>query len=249
MIPRLRTPRFLFSLSLFPTFAFSHSVSHAKIGATAIGPAICSVPIRQKVIALTFDDGPNPLYTPQILRLLKQNDVKATFFLVGARAEKNPGIVKEIVAEGHAIGNHTYTHPHNITADNPLQMDEEIKKCDAALRRITHLRPTLFRPPLGRTDPQELRLAQHDGYRTVLWTVCGDHHDAPTPQLMAQRILQRVRPGAILLLHDGSPPDRSMDVTATSLLLPQLLKQGYRFVTLPELLNFKDRPRLALKRG
>ncbi|NCO90617.1 MAG: hypothetical protein COZ06_25185 [Armatimonadetes bacterium CG_4_10_14_3_um_filter_66_18] len=98
-------------------------------------------------------------------------------------------------------------------------------------------RTHLFRPPRGLIDATVFTIAAEQGYQTILWTVCADHHDAPTPEDMAQRVLQRLRPGAIILAHDGRSPARAKDVTATRLIIAELAERGYRFVTVPELLK------------
>lgn len=198
---------------------------------------IAYVPVKQKLVALTFDDGPHPDFTPRILAHLKHHRVKATFFMVGKKMEAYPEIVKEVVAQGHVIGNHTYDHPHNIEGDSPAEIIRELEKCEELIERFTGKRTLLFRPPLGRVDGTVVTIAAEEGYQTILWTVCADHHDAPTPELMAQRVLKGVRPGAIILAHDGSFPSRIKDVEATPLIIEELKRRGYQFVTVPELLE------------
>jgi peptidoglycan-N-acetylglucosamine deacetylase len=197
---------------------------------------IAYVPVKQKLVALTYDDGPNPDFTPKILAYLKHYQVKATFFMVGKYMEEYPEIVKEVIAQGNVIGNHTYDHPHDIEADLPDQVIRELEKCETLIEHFTGKRTHLFRPPLGRVDGTVVNIAVEEGYETILWTVSADHHDAPTPELMAQRVLKRVKPGAIILAHDGSFPSRIKDVEATPLIIEELKRQGYQFVTVPELL-------------
>jgi peptidoglycan/xylan/chitin deacetylase (PgdA/CDA1 family) len=120
----------------------------------------------------------------------------------------------------------------------------EIARCEQSIERVTGVRPKLFRPPRGLLDPAVLRAVSEGGYRTVMWSISADHHDAPTPALMAQRVLRVARPGMIILLHDGYLPSRWKDVIATEIIVRALRREGYRFVTIPELLEMESRARL-----
>jgi peptidoglycan/xylan/chitin deacetylase (PgdA/CDA1 family) len=199
-------------------------------------------PTKEKVAALTYDDGPHPTYTPELLDILDKYHVKATFFMIGQEMEKRPDIVKDVVARGHVIGNHTYTHPRDMEADTDAQLIRELELCEEVIERLTGKRAHLFRPPRGLIDGAVFTIAEEEGYRTILWTVCADNHNAPTPDLMAQRVLRLMRPGGIVLAHDGTFPSRWKDVEATPLIIEGLKKQGYRFVTIPELLRTARRP-------
>lgn len=188
-----------------------------------------------KVVALTFDDGPHPVYTPKILEILRRYNVKATFFLIGKRVEQFPQIAQQIISEGHEVGNHTYSHPNDLPKENWDKVRSEIEKCSTAIERVTGVRPKLFRPPKGFLNYKVLTLAQIEGYTLVFWTVSADHKDAPTPQAMAKRVLKFVHPGAIILMHDGRIPSRWKDVKALPLIIEGLKKRGYKFVTVSEL--------------
>lgn len=194
---------------------------------------------NEKVVALTYDDGPNPIYTPQILKILDKYHVKATFFMIGSKMEQNPDIAKQVAEAGHAIGNHTYSHPANIEKCTPAQVKLEINRCEAIIVRLTGQKPTIFRTPKGLINGTVATIAEDEGYQTILWTVSADHHDAPTPELMTQRVLKHIAPGAIILAHDGMYPIRWKDVAATPLIIESLQKKGYRFVTVPELLKMR----------
>ncbi len=198
---------------------------------------VYKVPVQEKLVALTFDDGPYAEYTPQVLDTLKQMDVKATFFMVGQRMEQNPDIVRRAVAEGHAIGNHTYTHPRNMEMLFSEQVIRELEKCEELIEQFTGKRTHMFRPPRGLVDSSVARIAEEEGYQTILWTVSADHHDAPTPKDMARRVNKLMLPGGIILAHDGSFKSRWKDVAATPLIIDKLRKEGYRFVTVPEMLQ------------
>ena len=190
-----------------------------------------------KVVALTFDDGPHPVFTPQILDILKRYGVRATFFLIGARTERYPDLARRIVAERHEIGNHTYSHPADLPRKDWGAICGEIVKGADAIERVTGVRPKLFRPPRGYLNYRIHTAAQLCGFTVVLWTVSTDHHDAPTPEAMARRVFKLVHSGAIILMHDGRIQTRWKDVKALPLILDGLRKRGYSFVTVSELLS------------
>lgn len=203
-----------------------------------------AVPVKQKVVALTYDDGPHPVFTPQILDELDRYGVKATFFMIGSRMEQYPDIVKEVVARGHSIGNHTYTHPENIEENTSAQVIRELDQSEQVIERLTGKDTELFRPPRGLIDGEVFSIVEKEGFRTILWSVSADHHDAPTPSSMAARVRRFVRPGAIILLHDGRINSREKDVTATPIIIRSLKNLGYRFVTVPELLKLGSHVRV-----
>lgn len=195
-----------------------------------------------KLIALTFDDGPHPLFTPQVLDILKRYGIKATFFLIGKRVEKFPEIARRIVLEGHEVGNHTYFHPANLPKENREQIRQEIEKCTAVIEKVTGVRPKLFRPPKGFLNYKVLTLAQLEGYTLVLWMVSADHKEAKTPEAMAQRVLKLVQPCDVVLMHDGRIPSRWKDIKALPLIIEGLQKRGYKFVTVSELFRLTRSP-------
>lgn len=184
-----------------------------------------------KFVALTFDDGPHPVFTPQILEILDEYNIKATFFMVGHRMEKYPEIVKQVIARGHKIGNHSYFHPENLQTMPEIQIVLELEKCNLIYRKITGNNMVLFRPPYGHISERLRTVAFRYNYRLFLWSVCADNRHTPTPQMMMDRVLNKVNPGAIILIHDGGD-FRWRDVPATRLIIENLIKQKYRFVTL-----------------
>jgi len=211
--------------------------AHHPVADSVLHPKVVrTVPTQQPMVALTFDDGPYPIYTPAILRLLDEYHAHATFFMIGTAIEQHPEIVREVVAQGHVVGNHTYTHPHDLRACSPEQVHQELHQCAESIATITGHQPSLFRAPCGRLNATIMHIATAQHYTVIGWTVCADHHEAPTPEQMAYRVLTRVHPGAIILLHDGRTNARWKDVKATALILAELHRQGYQCVTLPELL-------------
>lgn len=196
-----------------------------------------------RLIALTYDDGPNPTSTPALLELLARHDARATFFLIGRWAAREPELVRATAAAGHALGNHTHTHP-TMPAHGAARIREELARCRAAvegsgadLAEIDGL--ALMRPPYGHRRPGTLRTARAEGYVPVLWSVTSfDWRRRTTAERIARRCA-RARGGDVVLLHDGSDAEPARDcsatVAATAALLERYTARGYRFVTVPEL--------------
>ncbi len=207
-------------------------------GSQVLGPVLTGVRADQPVVALTFDDGPSTS-TAQILDILARYGVKATFFAIGQNVDRYPDLARRIVAEGHAIGNHTYSHPLWGALEAPHDMQRELQRAAQAIETATGVAPRLFRPPHGWRSPWMIHLARREGYDVVTWTVSPDDWRRPPPAVIVQRVLQHALPGAIILLHDGletqvGPPVENT-VAALPALIEQLLARGYRFVTIPEL--------------
>jgi peptidoglycan-N-acetylglucosamine deacetylase len=194
-------------------------------------------------IALTFDDGPNPEQTPRLLALLARYDAKATFFLIGEWAAREPGLIRETVAAGHAIGNHTYTHP-TMPAHGAERIREELRRCrDAVEASGEHFSTVdgaaLMRPPYGRRRPGTLRTMREEGYVPVTWSITGYDWRAHTTAKRITRRCLRAKEGDIILLHDGSntepAADRSKSIASAAAVLEHFTPLGYRFVTVPDL--------------
>ncbi len=190
--------------------------------------------ISKKQVAITFDDGPHPAYTPKLLDILKNNGAKATFFLVGEMAEKAPDLVKREIAEGHNVGNHTYHHV-NLTKIPNESVAVEIKACGKVLQSITGKTPHLFRPPGGDYDKDVAEMAAALGYTMILWTDDPGDYASPGAKVIETRLLDRINNGGIILIHDG--------VQETVDILPQLLKylkdKGFETVTIDEMMSGK----------
>lgn len=204
-----------------------------------------SIQTQQKVVALTYDDGPDPRFTPTLLEELDKCGVKATFFMIGQRMEMYPGLVQEVLKRGNVIGNHTYTHPQSYQIGLPSEAAWEITVGMQTIERASHKPVTLFRPPRGFLTAPMLTLAEESGLTTVLWSISADNHLAKTPQKMADRVLNNIQPGGIILAHDGTFASRWRDVAATPLIIEGLKKRGYRFVTVPELIEIGHREQFA----
>jgi peptidoglycan-N-acetylglucosamine deacetylase len=218
--------------------------------AQLFGPTICRTNSVRK-LAITFDDGPNPAITPRLLDLLDRYEARATFFLIGRFARECPGLVKEISARGHVIGNHTETH-RNLFWLTPAQISAELQKCQAVIANTLGAPPRCFRPPFGMRNPWVISKAGGLGCQTVMWTLIpGDWRERP-----AEWLIRRMQPiatraqqrswndsklaangsGDILCLHDGSHRqqngDRTRTLAALEYWLPRWRDLGLEFVTI-----------------
>ena len=208
------------------------------------GRTVQSVSSEENVVALTFDDGPNEPYTGRILDLLAERGVKATFFVVGVNATRHPQTLLRIVAEGHAVGNHTWSHARLSTL-TPAWVEAEIEQGATVIEALSGTRPRLFRPPGGDFgDPAALqRTCRRLECLTVMWSVdAQDDDDNAVPEVdpIVERVLRLATPGAIVLLHDGDglkvEPYKGSTVQALPRIVDGLISRGYRLVTVPELL-------------
>jgi peptidoglycan/xylan/chitin deacetylase (PgdA/CDA1 family) len=195
--------------------------------------------VPDKTIALTFDDGPDPVWTPRILDLLAKYHAKATFFVVGSRVNQNPGVAKRIVAEGHEIGSHTFTHTE-LAAAPAWRRNLEMTLTANAIAGATGYQTTLFRPPFG-SEPSALTTSDYAtlqqvaklGYVTVLSDVDPKDWKRPGVPAIVKEATPQGGKGAIVLMHDGGG-DRAQTLAALDQLLPTLQKQGYKFTTVTE---------------
>ncbi len=192
---------------------------------------------KEKVIALTIDDGPWPKTTAEMLDILKRNNVKATFFWVGSALQENPEIAKRVVAEGHAIGNHTWHHWYR-------KMDEataksEIEKTNELIYKTTGVKTSFFRPPGGYLNNGLAAYAKSQKNSVVMWSVTSADTDPRAKyQVFVKNVIRDAKPGAIVLMHDGGG-NRERTVKALPAIVSGLKQQGYRFVTVPELLEMQ----------
>jgi peptidoglycan/xylan/chitin deacetylase (PgdA/CDA1 family) len=187
-------------------------------------------------VCLTFDDGPHPNYTPRLLEILKRENVKATFFVVGMMAELFPELLRAEAEAGHSIGNHTYHHVNLSRIPYPYAA-VEIAACDRVLSKILGGKPHLFRPPGGDYDDRTVQIANALGYTVVLWTDDPGDYAKPSDFVLKLRLYGRLSNGGIILLHDG--------VEQTIRILPSLIenlrKLGYEFVTPDEMFGLSNR--------
>jgi peptidoglycan-N-acetylglucosamine deacetylase len=192
---------------------------------------------NQKVVALTFDDGPDPVYTPQVLQVLQKYHVPATFFAVGASVYQYPEIVKAEIKAGHSIANHTYSHPRLSTLAAG-EIRAEIIEADAEIQKASGKTPEFFRPPYEELTEDILTVSREQHKQIIFSTITLEHESAKTPKAKAERVLRMIFPGAIILAHDGRL-NRSKTVAALSYLINGLTAKGYRIISLKALLHLK----------
>lgn len=213
------------------------------------GSTVTHGPLNERVVALTFDDGPNPPYTTRILDVLEKEHVHATFFLVGRAAAAYPQVVRREVRDGDVLGNHSWDHRHLIVMSR-AGVRASLERSAAAIYAAGRVRTKLMRPPFGARDWIVMQVARKLGYTVVMWSVpLARDWEYPPASVIAHRVLPRVTDGSIIVLHDGNRGqlcakshlsarvcDRSSDIQATKLIVEALKHRGYRFVTIPELI-------------
>lgn len=192
-------------------------------------------PRNKKVIALTFDDGPHPTETDEVLNVLEKYNVKATFFIAGKHANWYSKSLIRASEEGHEIGNHTFNHP-DISNLSDKQIEDEIIKCEEILIKLTGKKPNLFRPPYGSYRKEELiEVAKRNNYKIVLWTTI-DAKDWKNPPAssIANTVIDKAQNGDIILLHDYATDNT---VEALDILIPVMISKGFEFVTVSQMTN------------
>ena len=193
-------------------------------------------------IALTFDDGPNEPYTSDVLNILEQYRIKATFFVIGQNARRYPETCRRIVTAGNVIGNHSYHHQKSLCLRRGKTVVHDIKLAHQAIYECTGFEPKLFRPPHGFRTPWLMRTVRHLGYTVVTWdNMTGDWKAEKSGDEIIRAILQRAKPGGVIVLHDGRDTrlsyDRSHMLQALPFVIETLMERGFDFVTIPELLE------------
>lgn len=185
-----------------------------------------------KAVYLTFDDGPDPDHCNRILDILKRYRIQATFFVIGEKTEKHPDLVERMLAEGHTVGNHSYTHPHLMGKTKEI-IRREIEKTDRAIQQITGKKPCLFRPPYGQFGLALLQVLKATGHRLVLWNKSVKDYKKHTNASTISKRLNTAHSGQIVLLHDGHK-NSSITATALELTLEHVMQSGIRFAPLNE---------------
>ena len=190
---------------------------------------------EEKIVALTFDDGPHKLKTEKILAVLDKYGIKATFFVIGENAEKNPDVLKKVANSGHEIGNHTYDHK-SIYKLSDSTLSDDVEKCSLVIENIIGHRPRLFRPPEGFMNDTIASAVGKEGYDVILWKVDTYDWKGKSAQEISSNVLKTVKNGDIILMHDyiwrQSHTDEALDI-----IIPKLIENGYKFVTVSELIE------------
>lgn len=195
--------------------------------------AYCRNPAeKNKVVAITFDDGPTE-FTPHVLTLLKQYNVKATFFCIGKQIEKHPEILKQIVADGHTVGNHTYSHVPQLALYSKARLLHELEYTNGLIKEYSGKQALFFRPPYGVTQPRLAAALKQTGHKVIGWNIRSLDAVIKSEEKIFQRVKKQLRPGSIILLHDTS--QKSVNVLEQLLVLLQ--QNNYEAVTVGRLLN------------
>lgn len=206
------------------------------VGSNFFIKIICRANTHKKEIAISFDDGPATNYTKEILEILKAGQVKAAFFCIGNRIAGNEIILKQINEDGHLIGNHSYSHHFWFDMYTAKKMQEDLKQMDAEMERVTGLKPKLFRPPYGVTNPNLAKAIKNGGYTPVGWSVRSMDTVIKDGKKLLDKINAGIKPGAVFLFHDTSK--------TTLNILPEFIqevkKRGYSIIPLDKLLALQS---------
>ncbi|HEY2955200.1 MAG TPA: polysaccharide deacetylase family protein [Candidatus Eisenbacteria bacterium] len=241
--PRGRRPRHVIAATAASVAVLAGIVGYDALAprSDAFGRTYWCGPTRGKVVALTFDDGPNEPYTSRILDILERERVRATFFMIGSNVRRYPRTAARAVREGHVIGNHSDSHPVGFALESVAELRKELDAAEESIHAAAGVYPRFFRPPQGLRSPWLMSLLRRDSLVAVTWNDApGDWNHVPASALVA-RTLAQVHPGSIILLHDGMNLTHGADQTATVQALPEIIRRlralGYRFCTVPELLR------------
>ena len=204
------------------------------------GRTFTGLPRGSRLLALTYDDGPNDPYTWRVMEVLERHGVKATFFLVGQFVRQKPEIARALVAAGHVIGSHTWDHP-NLIFCSTSEVRRQLEQAQKAIFDATGVEPRLFRPPFGGRRPASLRTVRAFGLTSIMWNVtCYDWKAEAAEEIVAHAERQ-IRGGDVILLHDGGyrrmGADRSRSVAASEQILTRYKSKGYKFVTIPQMME------------
>ncbi len=221
----------------------SHTLALERFGPSLTERIFWQARTEKPIVALSFDDGPHPTFTRSLLDYFDREQVPATFFLIGRYVQRNPELARRIAGAAHEIGNHTWSH--RMLPFLPVrQIREEISRTHEIISEVTGRMPLYFRPPMGLFTKKTVSVVEQMGYRHVVGDVYPRDPNRPGTKKIIRRVLKRVRPGSLIILHDGGNTrnlDRSQTVQAVQEIVPRLKDQGYRFVTLSELVQSDTR--------
>lgn len=229
---RYPVPVYVYLLTAFVYSLFLFYGSY-YVGSNFFMKVLCSAHTDDMQIAISFDDGPAPAHTAEILEILRSNKVPATFFCIGKNIAGNEALLQQIKADGHIIGNHSYSHHFWFDMFSTKKMMADTKQMSEAVNRTIGLQPLLFRPPYGVTTPNMRKVMDKTGYTAIGWNIRSLDTVIKEEEKLLEKITSKLRPGAIVLLHDTS--------TATLAILPRFIaaarSKGYVFVSIDKLLN------------
>jgi peptidoglycan/xylan/chitin deacetylase (PgdA/CDA1 family) len=199
------------------------------------GPFICSGDPSKKQVALTFDDGPDARSTPALLEILRAHEIEAAFFVIGKKVEADPQLANRILREGHLLENHSHAHSYATNFYSPSKLMAELARAQSTIEKLTGTTPRFFRPPVGLSNPNTFRAAAALRLKVIGWNIRSLDTRSTDPEQIVRRIERRLRPGAIILLHDGNIPANRL-VATVKLLLAKLREHGYEIVRLDRML-------------
>jgi peptidoglycan/xylan/chitin deacetylase (PgdA/CDA1 family) len=209
------------------------------------GVTFSRVMVSGNYIAITYDDGPHPVNTPRLLDMLAARNIKATFYVIGNSVNQNPGVLRRTVAEGHEIGNHTQTHPL-LSKLSDSQLRQEMQRCQDSIGRAAGIRPRTMRPPYGGLLQRQRELVLKEfGYPTIMWSVDPLDWKRPGASVITSRIVSGTTAGGIVLAHDL----HSQTIDAMPQTLDGLLRRGFKFVTVSQLISMQTAPPTAPPTG
>lgn len=219
-------------MALFIVIGFGVALPQMKF----FGPFICEGDGSKKQVALTFDDGPDARSTPALLDLLRENKMAAAFFCIGKRVMAEPALAQRILAEGHMLENHSFAHSNTTNFFTVPQLIADLSQAQEAIQTATGHAPKLFRPPVGLSNPNVFRAAKTLGLRVIGWSIRSLDTKTSEPEKVVARIERDLKPGAIILLHDGNIPAERLVLTV-KLILTKLREHGYEVVRLDKLIG------------
>lgn len=200
------------------------------------GPFICQGNAKKKQVALTFDDGPDARSTPALLEVLRAHEIEAAFFVIGKKVAAEPALANQILRAGHLLENHSFAHSYATNFFPAQKLAADLTAAQKAIEKHTGTTPRYFRPPVGLSNPNTFRVAAALRLKVIGWNIRSLDTRNTDPERIVRRILRRLRPGAIILLHDGNiPADRL--ATTVKLLLAKLREHGYEIVRLDRMLS------------
>ncbi len=200
------------------------------------GPFICSGDRSHRHVALTFDDGPDARSTPALLDWLREEKIEAMFFCIGKNVAANRELTARIARDGHLVGNHTFHHRYGTNFFTAARLRDELAQTQAAIAAATGVTPNYFRPPMGLSNPRTFRVARELDLPVIGWSARGLDTQCPDSETVVARILRRVQPGGIILLHDGNIPAARL-LQTVKLLVAKLRARDYEIVRLDKILT------------
>lgn len=222
-------------LSFFSILGYLYWAS-AFIDSGVYVDCLCQGPASKHCVALTFDDGPDEVMTPKVLDVLKKNNVKATFFVIGDKVKENPELVSRIISEGHSIGNHSMAHNCDFPFQSAEDIEKELSECEDLVYSITGKRLSLFRPPFGVTNPMIAEAVEEKGYTCIGWSIRSLDTDEERPRKeILNRIIRQLHNGAIILLHDRC--DKADELL--QMLISDLESRKYDIINLDSMLEIE----------